>query len=288
MSTKAIPTLDAAELIERFEVLLLDAYGVLVHHGGALPGAAELIATLNARGKRYFILTNDASRSNQTSAARFAEMGLVIEAEQIISSGGLLARHFASHDLDGRPCVVLGPDDSRQLVRAAGGDLVTPGHDAEVLVVCDEVGYDFVETVDRVLSTLFARVDAGRPLALVLPNPDLVYPKGEGQSYGIAAGCIACIFEAALAQRYPDREDLRFVRLGKPNPPIFEEAVRRAGTRDLVMVGDQLGTDIKGANDFGVPSALVRTGLTRAEDLERPGAVRPTYLVDLLGTASSG
>jgi glycerol-1-phosphatase len=281
--TIPIPTLDAVELIERFEVLLLDAYGVLVHHGGALPGAPELIATLNAQGKRYFILTNDASRSNQTSAARFAEMGLAIEAEQIISSVGLLARHFARHDLGGRPCVVLGPEDSHQLVRAAGGELVSPGHDAEVLVVCGEVGYDFVETVDRVLSALFVRLDAGQALTLVLPNPDLVYPKGEGQSYGIAAGCIACFFEAALAQRYPDREGLRFTQLGKPNPPIFEEAARRAGTRDLVMVGDQLGTDIKGANDFGIPSALVRTGLTRAVDLERPGAVRPTYLVDLLG-----
>lgn len=283
MPAKPIPTLDAAELFERFEVLLLDAYGVLVHHGGALPGAAELIATLNARGKRYFILTNDASRSNQTSAARFSEMGLAIEAGQIISSGGLLARHFARHDLGGRSCVVLGPDDSRQLVRAAGGVLVAPGGDAEVLVVCDEVGYAFVETVDRALSALFARLDAGRPVTLVLPNPDLVYPKGAGQSYGITAGCIACIFEAALAQRYPDRDGLRFSRLGKPNPPIFEEAARRAGTRDLVMVGDQLGTDIKGANDFGIPSALVRTGLTRAADLERAGAVRPTYLVDLLG-----
>jgi len=279
----AVRTLEAAALIERFEVLLLDAYGVLVHHDGALPGAPALIAELNARGKRYFILTNDASRSARTSAGRFSEMGLQIAAEQIISSGSLISPYFATHGLGGRRCVVLGPDDSRGFVRAAGGELVTPGDDAEVLVICDEVGYAFVETVDRVLSALFARLDAGRPLTLLLPNPDLIYPKGADRSYGITAGCIACVFEAALAQRYPHRDELRFVRLGKPNPPIFEEALRRAGTRDLVMVGDQLGTDIKGANDFGIPSALVPTGLTRPGDLDRPGAVQPTFLVDLLG-----
>ena len=173
-------------------------------------------------------------------------------------------------------------------MRDAGGEVIEARADAEVevLVICDEVGFPFIETVDRTLSAIFRRLDAGRPVQLLLPNPDLIYPKGAGQSYGITAGSVACIFEAALAQRYPDREDLRFVRLGKPNRPIFEEAAGRAGTRDLVMVGDQLQTDIRGANDFGIASALVTTGLTRAVDLTRPGAVRPTCLVDTLGTSS--
>jgi hypothetical protein len=47
------PAITIAELIDRYAVLLLDAYGVLVHGGGALPGAVEFIERLNRSGKPY-------------------------------------------------------------------------------------------------------------------------------------------------------------------------------------------------------------------------------------------
>ncbi len=62
LSTVSIPEICMSALLERYKVLLLDAYGVLVHSTGALPGAAELIDRLNCTGKPYYILTNDASR----------------------------------------------------------------------------------------------------------------------------------------------------------------------------------------------------------------------------------
>jgi len=49
----AIPQVTIDELIDRYDALLLDAYGVLVNGDGALPGAAELVATLNGTGKPY-------------------------------------------------------------------------------------------------------------------------------------------------------------------------------------------------------------------------------------------
>ena len=269
------PVLTFEEIAARHAVVLLDAYGVLVHHGGALPGAPDLLSHLDRVGKPYFILTNDASRLPATSAARFASMGLPVPEERIITSGGLLSEHFAHHGLSGKGCVVLGPEDSRRYVRAAGGLPTTPDDSsAEVVVVCDEVGFDFVATLDATLTLLFHRLDAGLPVSLVAPNPDLVYPRSE-RGYGFTAGSIAAMIEAALAQRYPAME-LSFARLGKPNRPIFAEARRRAGTDDLVMVGDQLGTDILGALSFGIPAALAQTGLDRFTP-DHP--VRPTYLL---------
>jgi HAD superfamily hydrolase (TIGR01450 family) len=285
MSSREPERITVDQLVERFAVLLLDAYGVLVHHEGALPGAAELVTWLNRSGKPYHIVTNDASRLPGTSAARFRRMGLAIPEERIITSGSLLAPYFARHGLEGARCLVLGPEDSARYVSEAGGEVVTPEDplvmDADVLVVCDEVGYRFVETVDRVLSALFRRFDAGRPMRLLLPNPDLVYPKGDLGSYGITAGSIARLLEGALRQRYPGWDEVSFVRLGKPAAPIFVEAVRRARVEpsEMVMVGDQLDVDIKGANDFGIPSALVSTGLTRPDQLAS-GEILPTYVVE--------
>jgi HAD superfamily hydrolase (TIGR01450 family) len=272
-----VPETDVAALLRRYDVLLLDAYGVLVHSAGALPDAADFIGRLNAEGKLYYVLTNDASKLPSTAAARYRGYGLAIDAERIITSGLLLERHFAEHRLSGARCLVLGTEDSRRYVERAGGQLVAPLDSFDVLVVADEFGYPFLETVDQTLSGMFRAIDRGRAVHLVLPNPDLIYPAPHG--FGIAAGSIALVFEAALRLRYPDRGDLRFTRLGKPHAAMFAEALRRAGTRNMIMIGDQLETDIGGARDFGLDAALVDTGVSTASLTAGPARLRPTYLL---------
>jgi ribonucleotide monophosphatase NagD (HAD superfamily) len=78
------------------------------------------------------------------------------------------------------------------------------------------------------------------------------------------------MFAAALQVRYPHRTDLRFTRLGKPYAAMFTEALRRSGTRNMVMIGDQLETDIRGARAFGHEAVWVSTGVTAADGLPCP------------------
>jgi ribonucleotide monophosphatase NagD (HAD superfamily) len=57
---------------------------------------------------------------------------------------------------------------------------------------------------------------------------------------------------------------------------MFEEVFRRANTRNLVMIGDTPSTDIRGANNIGIASALVETGgglvdLARLPEGDSPG-----------------
>ena len=271
-----IPDVTIDELSARYDVLLLDAYGVLVHSAGALPGAAALIDRLNWAGQRYFVVTNDASKLPATGARRYRSYGLDLSPERIITSGSLLVPYFAAHGLAGTRCVVLGPADSERYVEHAGGRVVAPSAGFDVIVIGDESGYPFLETVDEVLTLLFRAIDRGGAIRLVLPNPDLIYPAGDG-GFGFASGTVAAMFEAALQARYPDRPDLRFARLGKPHAAIFEEAVRRSGTRHMVMIGDQLETDIRGARAFGFDAALVATGVTQSPLDGVPEAIRPTY-----------
>jgi ribonucleotide monophosphatase NagD (HAD superfamily) len=72
-----------------------------------------------------------------------------------------------------------------------------------------------------------------------------------------------------------------FEPLGKPHRPIFDAACARLATRNVVMVGDQLATDIRGANDAGLVSALVRTGVGAFDGHVAAGAV-PRYVLDSL------
>ena len=66
----AIPQIGFQELIERYEVILFDAFGVLVNCDGVLPGAIEAIETLRRRGQEYFLVTNGARFTCEITAER--------------------------------------------------------------------------------------------------------------------------------------------------------------------------------------------------------------------------
>ena len=126
-------TLDA--LIERYDGILFDAYGVLVHGDGIMPGARETVEALRKAGRPFCLVTNDASTLPQTAAARYRRLGLPLRPEQIVSSGLLLKPCFRAHGLEGARCAVLGPADSERYVQLAGGRLVSVEADFDALVV---------------------------------------------------------------------------------------------------------------------------------------------------------
>jgi ribonucleotide monophosphatase NagD (HAD superfamily) len=68
--------------------------------------------------------------------------------------------------------------------------------------------------------------------------------------------------------------------IGKPNQYMFELAVRTMGLdkSEIIMVGDRVSTDVKGAQDFGIRALLVKTGEFRQEHLD--GSVKPDYILD--------
>ncbi len=270
------------DLIARYDALLFDAYGVLVREDGALPGAVALIERLEAEQKAYVIVTNDASRQISTTYQRYQSLGLNIPEDRIITSGSLLKRYYAEHDLIGAPTLNLGSHDSMQYARDAGAALLSLDEaDAMRAFVLSELPQpDTLEVLQRAISALLRALDTGREVALIVPNPDLIYPRSPGE-VGLTAGSAATMIEHILRDRYPERV-LRFTGLGKPHRYIYEEGLRRtdASAARAVMIGDQLITDIRGAIDFGMASALVTTGVFMP-DLSAPERwpCQPTYLL---------
>ena len=271
-----------ADVLGRYQAVLLDAFGVLVDGTSALPGAAELVAELARRRMRYLVVTNDASRLPETASRRFRGFGLDIASEDILTSGQLIGPYMAERGLVGARCLVLGTEDSQRYVSDAGGVVCPIDADADydLFAVCDDEGYPFLEGVNATVSALFRALDAGREIHLCLPNPDLVFPAGGGR-FGFTSGAVALLFEAALARRYADRR-IEFDRLGKPHRPLFDAAAARLGTRRILMIGDQLETDIAGARRAGLDAALLVTGVSRWQAGAAAGPDGPTWLLDHL------
>ena len=278
MSHAAPQPTTTRDLLDRYAGVLLDLYGVLVDAAGLLPDAPALLAELERRKKPYAFVTNDASRSVETYVARFASWGVRVDPKRFVTSGSLLPEY---KPLKGRRVAVLGTRDSEDYVRQAGGHVipVERGMTIDAVAVCDDAGFAFLDGLEFTLSAIVRAVETGGRPVLVLPNPDLIYPKGPGE-LGFTAGTMALMIEAALERRFPGA-NLVFDHLGKPEPHLFRAGATRLGLdiTDVVMIGDQIETDIAGANAAGCASALLSGEISRWQ----PGRkVAPTWLLDRL------
>ena len=275
--------ISVAELCSRYEVVLFDAFGVLVDGAGPLAGARELISHLNSIGKNYLIVTNASSRTSEGIAERFNGEGLEIPVERIVSSGDLLGGFFRKHGLQSPRCAVLGGPNASVLVSRAGGEILevdAPGH-PDVVFLSDLAripGDELMNRIDGILNRVARAIRAGREPLLVVGNPDPSYPVS-AEKLGLTPGSVATMLEAALDFEYPGSPSTKCHRLGKPFAPIFEEAHRRAGTHKMVMIGDHVATDILGASNFGIDSALVTFDEVSARTQLRASTISPTFLL---------
>lgn len=269
-----------AALLERYEGLLFDAYGVLLDASGARADARELVERLNNTQYPYAIVTNSASKTLDRTWHWYNDIGLAIPRERIITTGSLIPRYFEEHQLQGRRCAVLGPGDSVAMVEQAQGVVVSPlAEDFDVLVVADESGYPFIATLDAILTRICKTIEAGRFLHLLLANPDHLYPK-DSETKGIAAGSVMSLIEAALSSLYGSSAP-RFECLGKPYRLIFDIACEQIGVHRVAMIGDQMATDIKGAHAAGLDSVLFRVNPSSVA-FRGWNDIRPTWLLDSL------
>lgn len=294
MSQTLPPLLSATDVIERFDHFCIDAFGVLVDHGGQKPGAIAFIHALVEREKNWLIVTNDAARTPATAAAWYRSLGLPIDANRVLTSSALLEEWVELHSLRGKPVLVLGPDDAKDQMQNWGVDVCDHTEDRAVAIaLCDEAGYPFLEAMDAVTSWWMRRLERGLETPAALANPDLIYPRGGG-AFGIAAGSVANLLEAAICVRFPSARRL-WTRLGKPHAPMFDAAKRRLQLENLspdvllrstLMIGDTLHTDIAGGRAAGLRTALVVDGVQRNLN-ETPADSWPDYRLDLHPPATS-
>ncbi|WP_292619377.1 HAD-IA family hydrolase [Mesorhizobium sp.] len=257
-------------LADCYDAILFDATGVLVRGNDALPGAADILARLNKAGQPYYIVTNISSGSDETILARLRGAGLPIPAvDHIVSAGGIARRRVLEELAAGRVVSYLGSSQAAHDVFGKHPNLrcADAAETFDTLVVLDDEGFDFKQAADRILSIFQRRLEeTGEIPGMIAANADTIYPSKDG-SLIFGPGIIWPMLEAGLAPFAAPPISIEF--MGKPGKAIFDECVARAGTKRLLMVGDQLDTDIKGAKAAGLDALLVTTGLNSFGELRQ-------------------
>lgn len=250
----------APQLSERYDGFLFDAYGVLVDSDGILPGAENFLRRLRDLGKPFRIISNDASTTPEAKVERWAQRGLHLEAEHLLTPWQVLQSEDAPLSLQGAGCFLIGTPLSRMMLWMAGGELVDTAGALDALVIADEVDDHVMHRCDEALSLVVKAIEQGREPRLILVNPDLIYPSSRG--FGFTAGSLALMFEASLERLFG--RPFRFHHIGKPQPHLYELGLSQLGVprERVAMIGDQLETDVLGALRIGVQPVLIGTGIT--------------------------
>lgn len=269
-------------LVAEHDTVLLDAMGVLIDKRGAIDGAADFIDHLNRTGKSYFVLTNISGDDEAGIYDRLRREGIPLQCpDNVISAGTLVRRYIDSAVAPGARVAFIGPERC-QSVLDTGRHEVVPCWETEafdVLAILDDEGFVFRDTLESALSACVRSFKQRKTLPLfLLANGDCAYPRG-AEGYAFGSGIFVTMLSEALEKLLGVRPEV--ILFGKPSDRIFAEARRRGGGRSMMMIGDQIATDILGANRFGITSALVLTGLNSQQDAEQ-GEAAPDHILESL------
>jgi glycerol 3-phosphatase-2 len=255
--------------LEEIDALVLDVDGVLTVGSRAIPGAGKLLGFLADRDIPFALLTNDGNNSIEQKVRLLAAAGLEVSAEAITSSGHVLRDVARELSLVERLCFVAGRLGEPCYAEAAGIRVTRRLEELDrcEAVIIGEGDFDWEPVINGIVNYFIVRPQA----PLIVPNPDLYFPIGEGR-LRIASGAVAALIRLVLQHH---GIPLRPLLLGKPYRPIFHHCHRRLEERAAVrlrrarvlMVGDSLPADVLGARRFGYRSALVLTGATTFERL---------------------
>ena len=249
--------------------LLLDLDGVIVLAGGAIPGAVDALARLEAGGVPYRIVTNTSAVSRTTLARWAARLGAATPASRFQSALSATAA-WTARTFPGQPLYVLASEDARQ--EFAGQRLLThedaAARDARAAAVV--IGDSPEEATFENLDRAFRLVRGGARLVGMHRNPWWLTPSGPSLDSGA--------FVAGLEFATGTRATI----LGKPAPAFFGSAIadlrREAGRglrRDAIaMVGDDVRTDVRAAQRAGLRGILVLSGKHGPADIEAAGRER--------------
>jgi len=262
-------------LAKEYDAALFDLDGVIYVGQESVPGVIAVINDVHRDyGMTLTYVTNNASRSPASVASHLSGLGLDATAKDVVTSAQAGAAVLATLVPQGSSIFVLGSRDLMAEVELVG---LVPSQDVEVKHAGVIEGY-WPDMPWRMLAQASKVLNTGVPW--VATNMDITIPT----QWGMAPGNGAMVNALALAVgRRPTAV------AGKPEVPLMQQSIDRAKSQRPIVIGDRLDTDIQGANNVGIDSLLVFSGVTTVRDLmnAEPG-LRPTYVAwDATGLASA-
>jgi HAD superfamily hydrolase (TIGR01458 family) len=228
----------------------------LISSGTQLPGAVELLKYLMDKGIPFRIITNTISKTPEDLSRVFSGFGLDISPKVFITPFESLNTYL--NERNTRSFYFVGSDSMKsRLSRQPDFDGVP-----EYVILCD---FESIDCSYGTLNRIFNYLINGAKL-ITASNSEYYLSKG---GLKLDTGAFARMFEITANQKA--------VVLGKPSSIVYRVAAAQIGLspEEVITVGDDVLTDIRGGKEFGAYSVLVKTGKYKNgdEELYKPDEV---------------
>lgn len=240
---------------------IVDMDGVVYRGNTSIKSAMKAIKIWQNNNIQICFLTNNSTKNQSEFAKKLKLMGLIVKKESIISTSVCVANYLQEHYKLKTKVYVVGSSSLKKAIYNRG--FIEDDKKASVVVA----GLDEKFTYKKLqIASKLVRKGA----KLIGTNPDRLYPTDKGFKPG-AGSIIEFIKSAAY--------DTKCIFVGKPNPYFVNSAIQylKLNKANVVLIGDQLETDILAANNAKIFSVLVTTGVKNTNK-----RIKPTISVNSL------
>jgi HAD superfamily hydrolase (TIGR01459 family) len=238
------------EIIDQYDFFILDLWGV-IHDGQATyPNVLATLELLKAKDKKVIFLSNAPRRASKAEEV-LTQLGIKGDLYiDIITSGEVAYQTFKAEQTEQiKPYFYIGPEKDRAVFDGLNCQEIMDASKAEFVLA---TGFEVGGKMDDVMPQL---KDAARyKLPMLCVNPDKIVVRQDG-SVQLCSGLMADEYKQLGGE---------VTYYGKPYPKVYEHIFTKYPTIDrskILVVGDALETDIKGAHDNGLDSAWIVSGI---------------------------
>ena len=245
--TKNLDNEGLSSIVDNYQLFYIDLWGV-VHNGVSLHSGA--IKTLNEliKKKKEFILLTNAPRPNHAVKSFLEKLGMNKEIRDHVFTSGEAALNYLKKNLFNDFFFHIGPPRDFDLFKDFK-KMKSENMEKSNYILCtglfDNFDNDLVYYKDLLAKHLKKK--------MICTNPDLIVDRGTKRE--LCAGSVAMVFEKMGGE---------VIYFGKPYPEVYNQSIDNKD-KNILSIGDNLNTDIKGANLLNFDSLIISNGIHKKE-----------------------
>ena len=246
--TKKLDLTGLKSIADNYDLFYIDLWGV-IHNGIKLHEKAITVLKELLKKNKSFVLLTNAPRPNKTVKNFLEKMGMNKDLRDHVFTSGEAALSYLKKNFISKKFYHIGPPRDFDLFNLFENNKCDNIKDSEYLL-CTGLFEDFDKDLTYYKDLFASHLNK----KMICTNPDLIVDRGEVREF--CAGTIAKLFEKLGGEvKY----------FGKPYPEVYEKAFNNLKDKKVICIGDNLNTDIKGANMQNFDSLLINNGIHKNE-----------------------
>jgi len=244
---KNLDNVGLSSIADNYQLFYIDLWGV-IHNGISLhQEAIKALKEITKKKKEYVLLTN-APRPNQAVKDFLKKMGMEKEIREHVFTSGEAALNYLRKDLLSKKFFHVGPPRDFDLFKDFERNKFQNIENVEY-ILCTGL-FDDHDTDLNYYKNLFEKNTNKK---MICTNPDLIVDRGDKRE--LCAGSVAMVFEKMGGE---------VIYFGKPYPEVYNQSIENKNKK-ILSIGDNLNTDIKGANLLNYDSLIISNGIHKNE-----------------------